>query len=142
MPVEYIKTIVIYPQIIVQNMLICGEILKWPSTIYMCKEVMFLARKLDAQNLSYNKTLYKICLEEISLLLPNFKEPERLIMGIIGILFKAIVHIPEKLFQLLLGKRGVKLYIKQLLALTKQQLFEVMLCKAVLACLCYITWVV
>ena len=43
---------------------------------YICNKIMFIARKLNSQLQKYSKTIHKIFLEEIPLLLPTLEEPE------------------------------------------------------------------
>ena len=54
---------------------------------------MLLVRKMDVQYEQYNKTIHKIFLKEIPLLLPKFEEPKRYKRRTLGILFKVIVGI-------------------------------------------------
>ena len=62
----------------------------------MYNKVMVPASKLDAQYEQYNKTIYKICLANMPLLLPKYKEPKRCKRRIMGILFKAFVRIASE----------------------------------------------
>ena len=85
---------------------------------------MLLTRKLDAQYQEYNKTIHKIFLEEIPLLLPKFEHPERFKRTIIGILFKAIGGITLEAVSTFIRQRKGKVLHKVLLCMRKQQKFQ------------------
>ena len=57
---------------------------------------MIIARRLDAQYQQYNKTIHKIFLEEIPLLLPKLFQTTRCKRGILGIVSKGIIGISSE----------------------------------------------
>ena len=78
---------------------------------------MLSARQLDAHYQQYNKTIHKIILEDIPLLLPKFEEPRRHKREIVGILFKAVVGIALWAFLAFVRQSKRKALFKALLAM-------------------------
>ena len=78
---------------------------------------MLLDRKLDTQFQQYNKTIQKIFLKVIPLLMPTFKEPKRCKRGILGMLFKAVVGIASKAASASIRQRKSKALYSALLAM-------------------------
>ena len=73
---------------------------------------MLLARKLDAQYQQYNKTIHKIFLEVIPLLLAKFEELKRCQRGIKEILFKVVIDFPSEAVSAFIRQGRVKPYMK------------------------------
>ena len=81
---------------------------------------MLIARKSDAQFQKYNRYIHKICLEEISLLLPKCGEPNGWKRGIIGSLSKVIVDNGSEAVSAFIRQRKSEALHKALLAMSKQ----------------------
>ena len=79
----------------VKSMLIYGQIFGIVIQ-YICNKIMIIARRFDTQYQKYNKTIHKIFLEELPILLLKLDQTTRSKIGILVFVFQVIIGIASE----------------------------------------------
>ena len=98
----------------------------WHGQIwYICNKMMIIARRSDAQDHHFSKTIHKIFLEEICILLPKLDQTTRSKRGILEFIFKVITDIASEAVPAFIKYRKNNSLWKSMIAIGNQQNFQV-----------------